>query len=71
MSDVDETIKRMNEGVALKVKMKRGTGTRDQDTITGKIKGEDVEDVENQREELVEQMKKAMEDSREVQPDEE
>lgn len=67
--EADETIQNLSTGVELKAKMKRGTGTRDQDTIVAKIKGETTEEVEEKREEMVEAMKETAEELREIQPE--
>lgn len=67
--EIDETIENISSGVVLKAKTKRGTGTRDQDTVTGKIKGETVEEVKDQREELIEAIEETCEELRKIQPE--
>jgi hypothetical protein len=66
-----KVVERMEDGVSLKLKMKRGTETRDQDEIYGKINKESVEDVEEEADEMIELMEDCMKDMREVQPDDE
>jgi len=40
-----EYVERSDVGVSLTVKLTRGTGTRDQDKITAKVKGKTLEDA--------------------------
>lgn len=69
--EINDRIARVSEGAVLKVKAKRGNGTRDQDTIVGKVKGQSVSDLEDEREELTETIKRTANDVREIQPGEE
>lgn len=45
-----EKVERTDTGVSITAQLKRGTGTRDQDTITGKFKAEDLDEYLDQRE---------------------
>lgn len=63
-------IEKIEDSVSIKLKMKRGSETRDQDEIYGKINKESVDDVEEETDEMIELMGEAMNKMREVQPDE-
>lgn len=69
MEEDKRVIEKIEDSVSLKLKMKRGTETRDQDEIYGKINKESVEDVQEETDELIEEMENCMEKMREVQPD--
>jgi len=47
-----EYVERSDVGVSLTVKLTRGTGTRDQDKITAKVKGKTLEDAREDMETL-------------------
>lgn len=70
VNDPDETVERTDTGVSITVQMKRGTGTRDQDTITGKLKAESLEAAQEDLEELKAELEDLAEYARVVQPDE-
>lgn len=70
VNDPDETVERTDTGVSITVQMKRGTGTRDQDTITGKLKAESLEAAQEDLEELKAELKDLAGYARKVQPDE-
>jgi len=55
----------------LTVKLKRGTGTRDQDEVIAKAKGKTLEDAREDMEVLREYIHDLAEDARQIQPEEE
>jgi len=69
--DADEYIERTDTGISIEHQMTRGTGTRDQDKITTKVKqptlGEALVDLEQAKTEV----KKYLRDVRNYQPDSE
>lgn len=52
----DETIERYDTGVAIEVNMTRGTGTRDQEKIKGKVKRKTLEEAREDIDELKEDL---------------
>lgn len=66
--DQVETVKRTDVGVSVSCKLKRGTGTRDQDEIRAKIKAETVEDAKADLEELKPYLREFAKDVRDIQP---
>ncbi len=62
-----EYVERSDVGVSLTVKMTRGTGTRDQDTITAKAKGKTLEDAREDMKTLRESIHDLAEDARQIQ----
>ena len=65
-----EYVERSDVGVSLTVKLKRGTGTRDQDEIIAKAKGKTLEDAREDMEVLREYIHELAEDARQIQPEE-
>ncbi|MFC7216276.1 hypothetical protein ACFQO4_19635 [Saliphagus sp. GCM10025334] len=63
-----EYIERSDVGVSLTVKLKRGTGTRDEDQITAKVKAKTLEDTREDMEILREYIHDLAEDARQIQP---
>ena len=63
-----EYVKRSDIGVSLTVKLTRGTGTRDQDKITGKVKAKTLEDAREDMEILREYIHDLAEDAQQIQP---
>ncbi|MDF9748201.1 MULTISPECIES: DUF7389 domain-containing protein [Halobacteriales] len=63
-----EYIERSDVGVSLTVKLKRGTGTRDQDEVIAKAKGKTLEDAREDMEILREYIHDLAEDARQIQP---
>ncbi|WP_254544793.1 DUF7389 domain-containing protein [Halomarina pelagica] len=59
-----EYVERSDVGVSLTVKLTRGTGTRDQDKLTAKVKAKTLEDMETLREYIHD----LAEDARQIQP---
>jgi hypothetical protein len=66
-----EYVERSDVGVSLTVKLKRGTGTRDQDEVIAKAKGKTLEDAREDMEILREYIHDLAEDARQIQPAEE
>ncbi|WP_363463541.1 DUF7389 domain-containing protein [Halogeometricum borinquense] len=63
-----EYVERSDVGVSLTVKLKRGTGTRDQDEVIAKAKGKTLEDAREDMEILREYIHDLAEDARQIQP---
>ena len=64
-----EYVERTDVGVSLTVKLKRGTGTRDQDEVIAKAKGSTLEDARDDMNELRGYIRDLAEDARQIQPD--
>ena len=67
-SSPTEYVERSDVGVSLTVKLIRGTGTRDQDTIVAKANGKTLEDAREDMETLREYIHDLAEDARQIQP---
>ncbi|GAA0643087.1 MULTISPECIES: DUF7389 domain-containing protein [Halobacteriales] len=65
-----EYVERSDVGVSLTIKLKRGTGTRDQDEVIAKAKGKTLEDAREDMETLREYIHDLAEDARQIQPEE-
>jgi hypothetical protein len=65
-----EYVERSDVGVSLTVKLKRGTGTRDEDQITAKVKAKTLEDAREDMEILRAYIQDLAEDARQIQPGE-
>ena len=65
-----EYVERSDVGVSLTVKLKRGTGTRDQDEVIAKAKGKTLEDAREDMETLRKYIHDLAEDARQIQPGE-
>ncbi|TKX72424.1 hypothetical protein [Halorubrum sp. GN11GM_10-3_MGM] len=63
-----EYVERSDVGVSLTVKLKRGTGTRDQDEVIAKAKGKTLKDARKDMETLREYIHDLAEDARQIQP---
>ncbi|WP_058827162.1 hypothetical protein [Haloferax sp. Q22] len=63
-----EYVERSDVGVSLTVKLTRGTGTRDQDKVTAKVKAKTLEDAREDMETLREYIHDLAEDARQIQP---
>lgn len=64
--EASDKLERTDTGFSLSVETKRGTGTRDQDKVVGKLKTETLSEAEAQREDLMKLVKKTAEDARKV-----
>ena len=65
-----EYVERSDVGVSLMVKLTRGTGTRDQDKITAKVKAKTLEEARKDMESLRGYIHDLAEDARQIQPGE-
>jgi len=70
-SSETEYVERSDVGISLTVKLKRGTGTRDEDQIKAKVKAKTLEDAREDMETLHEYIHGLAEDARQIQPGEE
>lgn len=70
MSGDPDTVENVASGVSITTKLKRGSGTRDQDEIKIKAKGKTAEEAIENMEAVVEHAEEWASDLREVQPDE-
>jgi len=66
-----EYVERSDVGVSLTVQLTRGTGTRDQDKITAKVKAKTLEDARSDMETLRTYIDDLAESTRQIQPAEE
>jgi hypothetical protein len=65
-----EFVERSDVGVSLTVQLTRGTGTRDQDKITAKVKAKTLEDARTDMEALRGYIEDLAESTRQIQPTE-
>ena len=65
-----EYVERTDVGVSLMVKLSRGTGTRDQDKITAKVKAATLDEAREDMETLRAYVHELADDVRQIQPDE-
>ncbi|MCU4927077.1 hypothetical protein OB905_13995 [Halobacteria archaeon AArc-dxtr1] len=63
-----EYVERSDVGVSLTVKLTRGTGTRDQDKLTAKVKAKTLEEAREDMEALRKYIHDLAEDARQIQP---
>ena len=63
-----EYVERSDVGVSLMVKLTRGTGTRDQDKVTAKVKAKTLEEARVDMETLRVYIHNLAEDVRQIQP---
>lgn len=70
MTESDETIENVASGVSITAKLKRGTGTRDQDTLKIKAKGKTAEEAAQNMDETLESVDEWAEQFRSIQPEE-
>lgn len=66
---VDKKVERTDVGVSLTAKLKRGTGTRDQDELTAKVKREEYDDAKAEMEGAMEDLHEWAGRLRVIQPD--
>jgi hypothetical protein len=67
-----DTVERVDEyenGVRLHIRSKRGTGTRDEDTVSGELYADSIDELEANREALREQVVTTLNELRHNQPD--
>lgn len=70
--DADETRYNISESadkIRVETKVKRGTGTRDQDTISVKVKGDDPDDVVERLNDTIENLRETADAARSIQPE--
>lgn len=65
-ADPDERIERFDTGVSISVNMTRGTGTRDQEKIKGKVKAETLDEAREDMDGLKEDLSDLAEYVREI-----
>jgi len=65
----DETIENVASGVSITAKLKRGSGTRDQDEIKIKAKGKTAEGARENMAQVLPEAKEWAEELREIQPE--
>ncbi|MWG33787.1 DUF7389 domain-containing protein [Halomarina oriensis] len=70
-AQLTDRIERTDVGVSLTVKLKRGTGTRDQDTITAKVKATTLEEAREDMDDLRAYVRALADEVRAIQPVEE
>jgi len=68
--DAIERVDEFDQGVRFHVRCKRGTGTRDEDKISGEIHADTLEELEAARPRLRAQVVQTMKEVRHSQPDE-
>ncbi|GGN25045.1 DUF7389 domain-containing protein [Halarchaeum nitratireducens] len=61
-------VERTDVGVSITVQLKRGSGTREEDKITGKVKAETLDDAQEDMDVLREYLHRLAEDARQIQP---
>jgi len=66
----DETIENVASGVSITTKLKRGSGTRDQDTLKIKAKGKTAEEAIENMDSVIAEAEEWADELREVQPEE-
>ncbi|WP_135855125.1 DUF7389 domain-containing protein [Halorussus salinus] len=67
-SSPTEYVERSDVGVSLTVKLKRGTGTRDEDQIKAKVKAKTLKDARDDMNALRAYIRDLAEDTRQIQP---
>jgi hypothetical protein len=67
--DTTERVDQYEHGARLHIRSKRGTGTRDEDKVSGELHVESVDALEANREHLRNQVVDTLEDLRHTQPD--
>jgi len=69
--DIDERIERFDSGASIEATLKRGTGTRDEDKIRIKGKGESADAALDEFEQMLERYEDGLSDRmRDIQPSE-
>lgn len=66
---VDETVEEIEKGYRIEIKHKRGTGTRDEDTVSATAKTESLEQLRDERNQLRGMVVEEMASLRAHQPD--
>jgi hypothetical protein len=69
MTDADQhTTRESADKIRVETKVKRGTGTRDQDEIKVKVRGDDADDVVDKLNATVERLRETADTARAIQP---
>lgn len=68
MSDPTHNVQETADKIEVKTKIKRGTGTRDQDTINVRVRGSDPETVAEKLASTTDAIRGTVDDVREMQP---
>jgi len=68
MSDTQHNLNESHDKIRLKTKIKRGSGTRDQDEIEVKVRGDDPKECVEKLNQTVEMLRKTSDTLREIQP---
>lgn len=69
MTDKTHSVNESADKIQLETKLKRGTDTRDQDTIKVKVKGDDPEEVVNKLNESLALLTETADNVRAIQPE--
>lgn len=69
-ADVRHTINESADKIRLKTKLKRGSGTRDQDVLNVQVKGDDPEQAVEKLNRTIELLRETADDVRAIQPEE-
>jgi hypothetical protein len=67
--DTTERVDEYENGVRLHIRSKRGSGTRDEDKVSGELHADSIEELEAKRAALREQVVTTLRELREHQPD--
>jgi hypothetical protein len=67
--DTTERVDQYDNGARLHIRSKRGTGTRDEDKVSGELHAETVEELDAKREQLRETVVSTLRELRRTQPD--
>jgi hypothetical protein len=67
--DTTERVDQYDNGARLHIRSKRGTGTRDEDKVSGELHADTVDALDDRREQLRETVVETLEDLRHTQPD--
>jgi hypothetical protein len=67
--DTTERVDQYEHGARLHIRSKRGTGTRDEDKVSGELHAESIEALDAQREQLREMVVTTLRELRDTQPD--
>lgn len=69
MTDTRHNISESADKINVETKVKRGSGTRDQDTIKVKVKGDDPDDVVERLNATIENLRETADEVRSIQPE--
>lgn len=66
--DFDERVERVDTGVSIEIRLKRGEGTRDEDQLKAKVKSETLAQARDDVDALKPDLERWAEELREIQP---